>query len=156
MPGSSSHQCVRNLIAHVARSSAAVISPTNLRRRPSTSLSPIRQRQRQRSTLTTTNMCQFLRMAFQRLFLLKDISKASHRALSSSLTSSEEESWMLEVGEVMEACGCCGPASYNGNRYPQNSTRWLLHSTMSPPPAPTPIAHQTKCINLLRHRFALR
>ena len=135
MPGSSSHQCVRNLIAHVARSSAAVISPTNLRRRPSTSLSPIRQRQRQRqrqrSTPTTTNMCQFLRMAFQRLFLLKDISKASHRALSSSLTFSEEESWMLEVGDVMEACGCCGPASYNGNRYPQKSTRWLLHSTMS-------------------------
>ena len=51
-----------------------------------------------------TNLWQFLRMAFQRLFLLKDISKASHSALSSWLTFSMAESWMLELGDVMEAC----------------------------------------------------
>ena len=52
-----------------------------------------------------TNLWQFLRMAFQRLFLLKHFSKASHSALSSSwLTFSMAESWMLELGDVMEAC----------------------------------------------------
>ena len=99
-PGSSSHQCVRNLIAHVARSSAAVISPTNLRNSPQRWIHiPITHH------TITTNMWQFLRMAFQRLFLLKHFSKASHSALSSSwLTFSMAESWMLELGDVMEAC----------------------------------------------------
>ena len=41
-------------------------------------------------------MWQFLRMVFQRLFLLKHISKASHSALSSWLTFSMAQSWMLE------------------------------------------------------------
>ena len=100
------------------------------------------------STRQIPNMSQFPRMAFQRL---KDISKASHRALSSSwLTFSMVESWMPEpmlwmlwTRDVTMATARWGPDGANPHTV----------STLSPP---TLIVPQTKFINLLRRRFALR
>ena len=105
--------------SYPARSSPPVISPTLFIQ--STSPSP--------TTETSTNMWQFLRMAFQKLFLLKHISKASHSALSSWLTFSMAS--VVDVGglDVMGACGCCGACVLQWQPL-EHGTRWR-HSTMS-------------------------